>query len=150
MTLLKCLIVDDDELGRELTIQYLEGIACCDTATNGREGLKLFVEALDSDSRYDLIMLDLIMPEMDGYEAGTLIRNLEKDRGMTSASGVNIIIISSVNTPKEIINAYMSAQSAAHLSKPVKPEKLLKTLATLGLIPERMPLSGESKGGCLE
>jgi len=95
-------------------------------------------------------MLDLIMPEMDGYEAGTLIRNLEKERGMTAASGVNIIIISSVNTPKEIINAYMAAQSAAHLNKPVKPEKLLKTLAILGLISERVPVSAESKGGCLE
>lgn len=135
MSQLKCLIVDDDELGRELIIQYLEGIADCDTASNGHEALELFKASLERESPYDLIMLDLLMPGMDGYETGSMIRQLEKERGLSATSGVNIIIISSVNTPKEIIQAYMTAQSAAHLNKPVSPEKLRKTLMTLELIP---------------
>jgi len=136
MSLLKCLIVDDDVLGRELTIQYLEGVAACDTASNGKEALGLFASALVGGAPYDVVMLDLLMPEMNGYEAGTAIRQLEKEHGLTTASGVSIIIVSSVNTPKEIVHAYMSAQSAAHLTKPLKPEKLRKTLVALELIPE--------------
>lgn len=135
MSQLKCLIVDDDELGRELLIQFLDGVASCDSASNGREALELFTLAHVGGAPYDLIMLDLLMPEMDGYTTGNSIRQLEKERGIKSASEVNIIVISSVNTPKEIIKAYQSAQSAAHLQKPVRPEKLRKTLVSLGLIP---------------
>lgn len=135
MAPLKCLVVDDDVLGRELIIQYLDGIAHCHTASNGREALELFRGALDDCSPYDLIMLDLLMPDMDGYEAGNLIRQLEKERCIAITSGVNIIITSSVSTSKEIVQAYLAAQSAAHLSKPVRPEKLRKTLVALELIP---------------
>lgn len=135
MSHLKCLIVDDDELGRELIVQYLEGIANCDTASNGHEALELFETSLESETPYDLIILDLLMPGMDGYETGSMIRQLEKERAVPATCGVHIIIISSVNTPKEIIQAYMSAQSAAHLNKPVSPEKLRKTLVTLELVP---------------
>jgi two-component system chemotaxis response regulator CheY len=135
MPLLKCLIVDDDELGRELTLQYLDNISSCDVAANGCEAMELFEAALDGGTPYDLIMLDLLMPEMNGYETGAAIRQMEKERGITGTSRVNIIIISSVNTPQEIVRAYMTSHSAAHLSKPVRPEKLRTTLVALGLIP---------------
>jgi two-component system, chemotaxis family, chemotaxis protein CheY len=135
MPQLKCLIVDDDALGRELIIQYLEGVAECDTATNGHEAMELFTAALEKGLHYDLIILDLLMPEMNGYETGAAVRRLEKAHGIPVTSGVNIIVISSVNTPKEIIQSYASGQPAAHLTKPVSPDKLLKTLSALKLIP---------------
>jgi two-component system chemotaxis response regulator CheY len=47
---------------------------------------------------------------------------------------VHIVVLSALNTPQDIIQAYVSAQSAAHLVKPVKLEKLLKTLAKMGLV----------------
>lgn len=136
MPQLKCLIVDDDELGRELIIHYLDGVASCDTAVNGSQALQMFSAALDGGSPYDLIILDLLMPEMDGYATGTAIRHVERERGISVTSGVNIIVVSSVNSPKEIIQAYLSAQSAAHLTKPVRPDKLRKTLVALELIGE--------------
>ncbi len=130
---LHCLVVDDDELGRELLILNLHDIARCDTAVNGREAVEKFTLALDSVP-YDLILLDIIMPEMDGHEAAKAIRRLEQERGIPIDQGVNIVVLSSLNTPKDIIQSYISAQSAAHLVKPVKPEKLMKTLKQLGLI----------------
>jgi hypothetical protein len=48
MPLLKCLIVDDDVLGRELTLQYLDGVASCGIASIGCEATELFEAALDS------------------------------------------------------------------------------------------------------
>jgi two-component system chemotaxis response regulator CheY len=73
---------------------------------------------------------------MDGHEAAKAIRCMEQERGITIDRGVNIIVLSSLHTPQDIIQSYVSAQSAAHLVKPVRPEKLKKTLHQLGLIPE--------------
>ncbi|MBI2354949.1 MAG: response regulator [Deltaproteobacteria bacterium] len=132
--MLRCLVVDDDALGRELAAHYMEGIAACEMAADGREAIEKFRAALDSGTSFHLVLLDLIMPGMDGYETGKAIRKLEHERGIPVAKGVNIIVISALNTPGEIINAYISAQSAAHLVKPIEPENLMKTLKKLGLI----------------
>jgi two-component system chemotaxis response regulator CheY len=133
MTLLRCLVVDDDELGRELLILHLQDIACCDIAINGREAVDKFANAID-ETPYDLIFLDIVMPEMNGHEAAKAIRRLEQERGISIDKGVHIIVLSSLHTPQDIIQSYISAQSAAHLVKPVKPERLKKTLHQLGLI----------------
>ena len=132
---LHCLVVDDDEVGRELLILHLQGIAWCDTAANGREALEKYGANFDSNP-YDLIFLDIVMPELDGNEAAKTIRRMELERGITPDKGVNIIVLSSLNTPQDIIKSYVSAQSAAHLVKPLNVEKLKKTLHQLGLITE--------------
>jgi two-component system chemotaxis response regulator CheY len=137
MELLRCLVVDDDELGRELLMLDLNGIACCDTAVNGREAVEKYSASLES-APYDVVFLDVIMPEMDGNDAAAAIRKMELERGVTADKGVNIIIVSSQNTPHEIIKSYVSAKSAAHLVKPLNAEKLKKTLRKLGLIPEEV------------
>jgi two-component system chemotaxis response regulator CheY len=137
MKQLRCLVVDDDELGREILILNLQGIALCDSAANGREALNRYAANLDTDP-YDLIFLDIVMPEMDGYETAKNIRRMEMERGVTPDKGVNIIVLSSLNTPQDIIKSYISAQSAAHMVKPIKPEKLIRTLQMLGLITEEV------------
>lgn len=134
--MLHCLIIDDDELGRELLATQLEPYAVCDLAVDGYEGVAKFAAALLEGNPYQVIFLDIVMPGMDGHAAAKAIRGLEQERGIAVEQGVNIVVLSSLNTPQDIIQAYVSAQSAAHLIKPVKVEKLLKTLSKMGLIPE--------------
>lgn len=133
MELLRCLVVDDEELERELIAQYLEGVAACDMATDGGEAVAKFQASLETDSRYDLIILDILMPGMDGYEAGKAIRRMEKERGITLPGQVKIVVLSSLNTPYDVMQSFMTTQSAAHLVKPVEPAKLRETLGKLGL-----------------
>lgn len=132
--MLHCLIIDDDELGRELLATQLEPYAVCDLAADGYEGVARFTAALLEGNPYQLIFLDIVMPGMDGNAAARTIRTLEQERGIPVERGVNIVVLSSLNTPQDIIQAYVSAQSAAHLVKPVKLEKLLLTLRRLELI----------------
>jgi two-component system chemotaxis response regulator CheY len=132
--MLHCLIIDDDELGRELLAAQLEPYAVCDLAADGYEGVAKFTAALLAGDPYHLIFLDIVMPGMDGHAAAKAIRGLEQERGITVEQGVHIVVLSALNTPQDIIQAYVSAQSAAHLVKPVKLEKLLKTLAKMGLV----------------
>jgi len=133
---MNCLIVDDDELGRELIAEYLDGQASLDMAVNGREAVEKYEASCANGTPYDLIILDIVMPEMNGHEAAKTIRRVEQEQGFTPDKGVNIIVLSALNTPKDIIETYVSAQSSAHLIKPVTREKLLLTLNKLGMITE--------------
>lgn len=131
--MLRCLIVDDDELGRELMAQYLEGIAECEMAENGLKAVEMFRNAFEGGNPYDLMLLDIVMPGMDGHVAAKEIRAIERDWGVSINEGVNIIVLSSLNTPGDVIHAYISARSAAHLVKPIRPDKLLATLNKMGI-----------------
>lgn len=131
--MVKCLVVDDDELGRELIIHYLDGVAECDMASNGALAVEMFRDAFELGNPYGLMILDIVMPEMDGHTAAKEIRQIEKEWGVPTNGGVTIIVLSSLNTPGDVIQAYVSARSAAHLLKPVQPEKLLATLKKLGI-----------------
>lgn len=133
--MLRCLIMEDDELSRELLALQMEPYATCDLVADGRAGVEKFMAAMQSEEPYHLILLDIVMPEMDGMEAAKAIRSYEGQQGITSDNGVPIVVLSSLNTPQDVIQAYVAAQSAAHLVKPVQPEKLLKTLHKLALIP---------------
>lgn len=135
--MVKCLVVDDDELGRELMVQYLDGVAECEMADNGLKAVEKFRDAFEGGKPYDLIILDIVMPEMDGHTAAKEIRLIEKEWGVSINDGANIVIISSLNTPNDVIQAYVSARSAAHLVKPVQPAKLLATLSKLGIHPQQ-------------
>lgn len=131
--MIKCLVVDDDELGRELIANYLDGVAECDMAENGLKAVELFRSAFEGGEPYDLMILDIVMPEMDGHTAAKEIRLIEKEWGVPMNNGVSIVVLSSLNTPNDVIQAYVSARSAAHLVKPVRPDKLLATLDKLGM-----------------
>jgi len=130
---LKCLIVDDDEVGRTLIAHYLEGVAACTTATDGSEAVKEFISAHEEGAPFDLIILDIVMPNMDGHAAGKEIRRIEKEKGIPLAQQVKIVVLTALNTPQDVMNSFMSSQPSAHLIKPIDPLKLKETLGKLGL-----------------
>lgn len=134
--MLRCLLVDDDDFSRAMLALQLKQYAVCDIAVDGNEGVDKFRKSIEEGNPYDLIFLDIVMPGLDGHGAAKAIRQIEADRGIPVDKGINIIVMSSLSTPQDIIQAYVSAQSAAHLVKPVSPEKLIKTLKKLELITE--------------
>jgi two-component system chemotaxis response regulator CheY len=133
MDLCKCLVVDDDELSRELIVQYLDGYAACETAQNGREAVEKVQASHERETPFTLIVLDILMPEMDGHEAGKAIRAMEKKLGIPLANQVKIVVLSSVNTPQEIMQSFMTINPAAHLIKPVEAAKFRETLGKIGV-----------------
>lgn len=132
MDLTKCLVVDDDELGRELVIQNLPGVHCV-AAANGQEAVATFTAALDAGEPFNLVVLDIMMPEMTGHEAGKAIRRAEKERGIALPNQAKIIMLTARNTPQDVMDAMMSAQSGAYLVKPLEPVKLKDSLSKMGL-----------------
>jgi len=133
MDLSRCLIVDDDELGREMVAQYLQGVPVVVAVGSGEEAVEKFRSAQEAGEPFELILLDIVMPGMDGIATGTAIRKLEKERGMPVSQQTKIIMLTARNAPLDVMQSLMSVQSAAYLVKPVEPGKFRETLSKVGL-----------------
>lgn len=130
---MRILIVDDNLTCRKLMTKIMSEYGECDVAINGKEALSAFNKALDLNTPYDLICLDIIMPEMDGQEILKEIRNIENTRGIHRLDGVKIIMTTVLDDPENIINAFRD-QCESYLVKPIEQDKLIQNLVDLKLI----------------
>jgi signal transduction histidine kinase/DNA-binding response OmpR family regulator/ABC-type amino acid transport substrate-binding protein len=125
----RVLLVEDIEINREIVLTLLEPTRLdVDCAENGAEALKIFREA---PGRYDMIFMDVQMPEMDGYEATRQIRAFEKERGKEVApdSPREIPIIAmTANVFREDIEKCLEAGMNGHVGKPLDFDEVLATL----------------------
>ena len=111
----KILLVDDIEVNREIAVMILEQFGFdIDTAVDGRD-------AIDKAAKnsYDLILMDVQMPVMNGYEASKAIKN--------SGNGVPIIAMTANAMPEDIKRAH-EAGMIDHIAKPLDLPKMMKTI----------------------
>ena len=130
---MKCLIIDDDEFNRDYVAALLGSEAQCEQARNGKEAVEKFVTALESNAPFDLVLLDIMMPDMNGHEIARAIRAIEKDHRLEAGKRVNIVMLTALNSPQDAMESFCTAQSAAYLVKPVSREKLSGVISKLGL-----------------
>lgn len=130
---IKTLIVEDNFPCRVLLQTFLARYGECHIAVNGKEAVEAFRLALDNESPYVLICMDILMPEMDGIEAVRQVRAQEKQRGILSTDSVKIIMTTAAEDLKEVIQSFR-ALCDAYLLKPVDPVELLRDLKSFGLL----------------
>jgi CheY-like chemotaxis protein len=115
------LLAEDVEINREIAVTLLEDTgAVIDCAENGLEALRLFREAPE---KYGAILMDIHMPEMDGFEAARQIRAL----GVPKAAEIPIIAMTA-NVFQEDIGKCLAAGMNDHLGKPIDMEQVIRKL----------------------
>ncbi len=131
---MKILIVEDDLTTLEMIKGILSDYGNCDTALNGKEGINAFESAIENKDAYDLVCLDILMPEMDGQEMLKLIRDKEKDMGVGRDDEVKVIMVTTMDTADHVTEAYYKGGCTSYLIKPVDAKKLLGLLKAFGLV----------------
>lgn len=131
---MKALVVEDDYTNRHLLETFLAQYGECQAATNGKDAIAVFSQALEAEQRFDLICMDILMPEMDGHHAVMEIRALEQARGTGQAGRARIIMTTALND-SEAVHLALMLDCDAYLLKPLHTGKLLRTLRAFGLVP---------------
>jgi two-component system chemotaxis response regulator CheY len=130
---MKILIAEDDFLSRKIILNFLKNQGECDVAHHGKEAWEAFQAALSEGSPYDLVCIDVMMPEMNGVELLEKIRELEQGKGITIDKGAKIIMTTSVDKPKDVMQAFRKG-CEAYIVKPLQKEELFKQLEYLDLL----------------
>lgn len=133
---MKTLIVEDDFVSRMLMQQYLSKYGKSHAAINGAEAIKAVDISLQEGEPYDLICLDIMMPEVDGQEALREIRRLEEEKGIRSSHGAKIVMTTALNDLTNVKEAFYSLCDG-YLVKLIQLDKLTNELKRLNLLDEK-------------
>lgn len=124
LTDLHILVVEDNELNLEIAVFSLEAAGLnVSTAINGLEAVRLFEKSKPYE--YDIILMDIMMPVMNGLDAAKAIRGLSRPDAPTVP-----IIALSANAFAEDIQKSKNAGINEHLAKPLEMDKVLKVIAS--------------------
>lgn len=130
---LRMLLVEDDFASRLLLHTFLAKYGECHIAVNGREAVEAFRSALEHGERYDLVCMDIMMPEMDGREAVRQIRALEEEFGILSTAGAKIVMTTALDGVKDVIACFRELCDS-YLTKPIELAELLAYMRACQLI----------------
>jgi CheY-like chemotaxis protein len=118
---LKILLVEDNLMNQKVVMFNLKKLNCeITTVSNGKEALENF-----KNNSYDLILMDIMLPEMNGYEITTEIRKFEK---LKEVKNPVTIIALTANTYENDKEKCLSVGMNEYLSKPFSAQQLIKTI----------------------
>jgi two-component system chemotaxis response regulator CheY len=118
----KVLVVDDNMVNRLFLTEVLSAHAVCDVAVNGREAFEIYKGSVIDNKPYDVMLLDIEMPEIDGLTLLGLIRAIEASHGATPETRLPIIMVTAFEEP---FKQAFDMGCDDYILKPVDPERLI-------------------------
>jgi signal transduction histidine kinase/CheY-like chemotaxis protein len=133
------LLVDDNEINLKIIATYIQKLPCrFKTASNGLEAVERYQEAYEEGTPFDVVLMDVSMPVMDGFEATREIRAFERQKGAERPS--RIIALTGLTSGKSQEEALASGVNL-FLTKPVQLKKLKGVLGLARVHKELVPES---------
>ena len=118
----RLLVAEDNELNREIAVYLLqEAGAMVDQAADGKEAVEMFTAS--APGTYDAVLMDVMMPELDGLSATRAIRGMDRPDARLP------IIAMTANLFDEDVAACLAAGMDAHIPKPLEAGQMIRTIA---------------------
>jgi len=131
MEKLRVLVVEDSVSSQKTIQDILSPYADCDRALDGISAVGKFRDALLSNKPYDLVFMDITMPQMNGKTALSIIRGIEDQKG---AKQTPVIMTTAVGDAMSKIEALHELKATSYLIKPVTKDALMKELSKLKIL----------------
>ncbi|MBI9079752.1 MAG: response regulator [Pseudodesulfovibrio sp.] len=125
---MRFLIVDDDESIHLYLQAVLAPFAQCDSAMSGELGVDLFNEAHAEGLLYDVVMMDILMPGMDGHQTAEILRAKEKEFGINEYHQFKLVMITSLVDDVNVSKAFFKTHASCYIVKPLDKEKIIDEL----------------------
>jgi two-component system chemotaxis response regulator CheY len=122
------LIIEDDKNSASLMAHFMKRYGTCDIARDGLEGLAKVLEAFHENKHYDLLVVDIMMPNMNGLDTLQKIKEIENNHLIPKDKQAKSIVISALDGDTVRIESYERG-SLAFIRKPVdfiKLENIMK------------------------
>jgi two-component system, chemotaxis family, chemotaxis protein CheY len=130
---MKTLIVEDDATSRLLLVQLLSEYGPVCAVDGGAAALASADTALKQQAPFDLICLDIMLPDMDGHEILRKLRQAEERVGYLVGQGTKIVMTTALRDKDNVMSAFRAACDG-YLPKPIDKTRLRQQLRELGLI----------------
>ena len=132
---MKVLIAEDDFASRKFMLRFFVKYGECDVTVDGKEAVEAYKMAIECGEPYDLICLDIMMPEMDGHQALRAIRKIEEESGVAEDKRVKIVMTTALSETRHVTKAFENG-CTAYAGKPINQDKLEAMLKKFKLIEE--------------
>lgn len=130
---MRTLIADDEYISRRILQEMVKTYGEVESVASGDEAVTAVRLALDEGRPFDLILLDIEMPGMDGHQALRAIRADESARGIAGLKAAKVIMTTVRSDPDSVFAAFRD-QCEAYLIKPVMRDALIQNLVHLRLM----------------
>ncbi len=128
---MKSLVVEDDATSRLVMKEYLLEFGHCDAVAHGQDALAAFAKAHDEGAPYELVCLDIMMPDMNGHDVLVRLREYESRLDIGGLNGAKVLMTTALGDAKNVVRAFKE-QCEGYLVKPVTSENLAEKLRELG------------------
>ncbi len=150
---MKILVVDDEPVSRQYLMKILSEFAECESVPNGMQALTAYKKGWEDWAPFDLMTLDVAMPDMDGKKVLQAVRSLENEKKVPKDKKIKILV-TSAHADKETIISCAQMGCDDYISKPFDRETILKKINRLGIAIFQQdekeaegPASGENREG---
>ncbi len=129
---MKILVVDDEIVSRKKMMRISTDFGTCEGVQSGKAALSAIKTALEQWQPYDLITLDVSMPDISGIEVLSTIRKMEKEKGLDEEECTKILMVTS-HSDMETVKACMG-KCNGYMIKPFNKEIVVDKLKKIGLL----------------
>ncbi len=131
---MKVLIVEDNAVSRKMIEMLIKPMVTkYDLANDGQIAFDLFKLSVENKENYNLVLLDIMLPKMDGQTLLRKFREIEKENNVTGSQTSKIIMVSALGDAGNVMEAFKN-QCDGYLTKPYNRKNLIDELKKLELI----------------